>query len=388
MFAVMKFFLASIPPRAWASSIRPFLTLPLFVALTACGPLNALHDHLTGSWFGVSPPKNPESNQIRNKYEQIIESYQEKKDPSSNNNAQKEKSINTIEIMSPIIYVETGYQYVDDQCDEFFSSLIILSQKTDFAKSGLNIFGGAAAAVLGTLEVSAKAIALTAVGFAGAEEFADSYQQYALLAPYATSAHKLITDAQKVYRQNVTLPTTNDEQLEKVQAARIVQGYARLCTIEAILDFVDQSIQIAEPRVDDPARVSVLNEFDRAQLGQFAKIQTLGEDDLAALFFYMAAPKANEISLQQPQNAKVRTVFNTLSDPTSKELTNEGEEIFNVLTDIKNRNDAFRNAITSYLPPEPVQALAGGENADTSPPSERKTIDIPTISLGSSLDSN
>ncbi|MFN8726243.1 MAG: hypothetical protein ACK5XB_11910, partial [Rhodospirillales bacterium] len=104
--------------------------------------------------------------------------------------------------LTPITYVQSGMGNVRRQCVNFFDALARVRRDTAFARRGFSIAGGATAAILGLAQASAKEIAITAVGFAAADQMYENWQGVMLFVPYSDELRTKTFEAMKAYEED------------------------------------------------------------------------------------------------------------------------------------------------------------------------------------------
>lgn len=145
-------------------------------------------------------------------------------------------------------YVLAGYSYVDEHCEQFFVELEVEKRKLLFAKNSLQqtfatapsivtITSGAAAA--------AKPVAILA-SLAGLSTLLfDQYGQQFTFSPYGAQLRAKVQDAHYKYKELLhetvstwNTPLATSRISEMLKAHQIVQGYARICTIPQMEQFI------------------------------------------------------------------------------------------------------------------------------------------------------
>lgn len=158
----------------------------------------------------------------------------------------------------PTFYETTlaGYNFVDLQCSQYFSSLFQLDRDRAAVKSGLAAFGTTSNAILSLTGAAQVTINVVAQAFGLTSSLNDVVAgTYLYNFPPATTS-KFVRDAMVAYKN-----ATTEEQANSAPAAySLINGYLNLClpvTIEAMLVArVSNTQAIAEP---DDRGIAIVN---------------------------------------------------------------------------------------------------------------------------------
>lgn len=158
--------------------------------------------------------------------------------------------------VDPYEYAVNGMGVVRSNCHEFFDALSRTRRDALFSRREFAIAGGTAAAALGLAKASAKAIALTAAGFAAVDLTFDNFQSVVLFVPVAEQLRTLTLQTLLKYEDSddtkntlTALQNGPNDTAAKIRARDLVSNYAYLCTASAIEAYVQSALDSVEPQV-------------------------------------------------------------------------------------------------------------------------------------------
>ncbi|NKQ85523.1 hypothetical protein C3Y91_14295 [Rhizobium sp. UPM1133] len=131
---------------------------------------------------------------------------------------------------------ESGFNFVDDQCNRYFQDLHELEHKRSATKRAFGAFGQTTNAILAITGASAISIAVTAQAFGLAQSVTDAYAGTFLFSLPPSKTGQFVSKIMSAYRNSVA---QHSDRVDSGPAVyREIQGYLRLCTpvtIEAML---------------------------------------------------------------------------------------------------------------------------------------------------------
>lgn len=157
-------------------------------------------------------------------------------------------------------YAMAGMEKVRHDCNRFFDALALLRREANTTRDLFAIGGGTTAAVLGIVSASAKAISLTAAGFAATDLGINTVQNNMLFVPVAEELKRLTSEAMHSFATDQTTldvladlkklsgqPTLGDQ----IAARKIVGVYASFCAPSSIESYVKQALSKSSASVTD-----------------------------------------------------------------------------------------------------------------------------------------
>lgn len=147
----------------------------------------------------------------------------------------------------------TGVALVELRCGEFFDRLIELQHNVGFARQGLSTGNTQAAAILAALKQSATSIAILAAATEFATSLLDSYSRTYTFANYAGDLRRLVFEAMGAHKRSdefkfsiEILSSADGRGTSYCMAQRVIQDYARICTVSGIESLTRQAIAKSE----------------------------------------------------------------------------------------------------------------------------------------------
>jgi hypothetical protein len=156
--------------------------------------------------------------------------------------------------------INAGLNMADEKCDDYLSALHRLDRARRTTSTQLTLTGATTAAIMGLLEASAQAIAITAAAFGYTAATVENLGNSVLYELEPSSVSTMVHKLQNQYRQQ--LSSTSGFQ-GRATAFSIVQNYIRICLPSQIEAEVNSSIrnsgafgQPGDPASGQPPAVS------------------------------------------------------------------------------------------------------------------------------------
>jgi hypothetical protein len=243
-------------------------TAALFVLLGGCAS--------TGHQLGhLSPPDLPTASAIRSTYVTTLQGFG--------------GTVDANPTITPPLYVQAGYRYVDDQCNAFFISLAQAQRLFSLTRKETVLGLSTANTVLALAKTKAATLAYVAAGGVLLTNSLDNTNDYVVLTQFTSQLEKIVQPTRDVYKSQNPGGALTDDGPGKFQAAALVQGYAKLCTIDTLEGIITESLnqKVAVTNVDSgPMKAAIA-----AELNLDAAAMT--DDDLRTLNSLLTNTSAN-----------------------------------------------------------------------------------------------
>jgi hypothetical protein len=218
---------------------------------------------------------------------------------------------------------QAGFNYVDDQCRDYFDRLFFLDRERSQVKSGFAATNGATAAVLGATHASAPSLAIVAAAFGLAAAATDMVAgTYLYTLPPATTMG-FVEKLQMAYRDGAAI---HRDQIRSASTAYFhIQRYLSLClppTIEA---------EIAR-QIDTAGAVSTTSSS-----GNFFQVQSFGARPTTASFGVEATSRpSSEASARGASTPRAK-------DPAPHYTRPPPPGVPGAITDYEKKNVGFKD---------------------------------------------
>lgn len=162
----------------------------------------------------------------------------------------------------PYTYAIAGMEKVRHDCGRYFDTLALLRRDANASRDLFSIGGGTSAAVLGIVSASAKAIALTAAGFAATDLTLNSLESNMLFAPVAEDLKRMTSQAMAGFeKDSATIAVLTSLKAsessgastlgDKIAARKLVGIYASFCAPSSIESYVKKALAQANVSITD-----------------------------------------------------------------------------------------------------------------------------------------
>jgi hypothetical protein len=131
-----------------------------------------------------------------------------------------------------------GIRYVDDQCTQFFDSLIEIDRRLEFEKSALLTAGTQVQTLMGLAKESALNIARVAAAAEITKVLIEQFQDKFTFRPHTVELRAIIMEAMKNQKEQLYLAIPRT----RVEVVVAVKTYAENCTLGNIREQWDRSI--------------------------------------------------------------------------------------------------------------------------------------------------
>lgn len=228
--------------------------------------------------------------------------------------------------ITPDEFIQLGYAYVDQQCNNFFIALQRARNENDFSAGELATLSGIVVPALTVAKASASAIAATGAvfGFGGATLL--NYGQFALLTQYHAELQDLVHSALNNYKQQVGAEIQNlPNALTYAMANSYVGGYAWQCSLPGIDSLARSALAKSSATAPPPAPPpTALQTSAIAAIGQTLGLR--GTDQLtlnqaAALIVFSKNKTADSASKNVQKQLKDTQLKLLFVSPTDTILT-------------------------------------------------------------------
>lgn len=306
-----------------------------------------------------NPPSRPTHSEVRKQFEEVLKL--EKGTTATNPGAEN---------ASATQIATAGYNLVDTECREFFSSIAAYNNNVNFYKKETTMVGATAAGVLALLKRSPRTVAFSAIGTAFVADSLDTFQQFAVFTPQASNVSKLVSDAMLLYKRSAP-PTDTNVMTDVGTAYALIGGYADLCTYDRIQQFVGDAIKAAKPVDDNAGARTIFNTEDKnllAGINSYLKLPTtlLSDEQYVKIAWFIRAGTTNTDYI-----AKFRKEFSAIADNISDnkgQLTSGANSAGTLFETIAERNSQFAAAIKAVDPSKVTgEGFVGTRNGPGAP---------------------
>ena len=162
------------------------------------------------------------------------------------------------------VFTEAGFGFVDEQCDRYLDALFWYNRARSATQTQLALTGATAASIMGILDASKEAIAITAAAFGFASGTVDTLASSVLYSLDPSSIKNLVDRSRSQYRQAAASRSI----VTQPGAMSVIQGYLRLClpaTIETQINGAVSETGFAEDTTASSGIVPVLKRVGTAQ---------------------------------------------------------------------------------------------------------------------------
>ncbi|MFM0478758.1 hypothetical protein [Paraburkholderia strydomiana] len=254
--------------------------------------------------------------------------------------------------LRPTFVATIGYNLAYTECNHFFDSVSRMTNDASFNRKEVTLAGAAAAGILAALNVSAQAIALTAIGFALTADSIDNFQNFALFTSNPGNVSGLVGRAMAAYR--TAAPPEDPSIMTTVATAQsYVSGYAELCTYRKIQELISQAILKATPVDAGQESTTIFSSSDRlllgvvnADLGLTSSLLT--DAQYTQLYWYLKTGYSTKASRDEVLNA-FSDIKGKLWDSTSNALPQAAKDALKTMEAIARTNTAFANAVQALV---------------------------------------
>lgn len=168
--------------------------------------------------------------------------------------------------------VEAGFGFVDEQCEQYIDALFWYNRFRNTTSKQLSITGAATASIMGIVDSSAKAIAVTAAAFGLSSASFDNLTANVLFELEPSGVKSLVDRSKATYRsalgQRVDATTKNVAR-NRPEAMSLIRGYLSLCLPASIETQVNNAVAATDFEVEDPTLPgSIVPKLQRVNRGE------------------------------------------------------------------------------------------------------------------------
>lgn len=236
----------------------------------------------TGHHLGhLSAPDLPTVNGVRTTYVETARAFNGSKTSPAADTA-----------LSAQQYVMAGYRYVDNQCDEFFITLTQAQRMFDFTRKETVLGLSTANTILALAKTRAATLAYVAAGGVFLTNSIDNTADYIVLTRFTSQLEQIVQPTRDAYKATFPATSLGADDAAKFRAVELVQGYAKLCTIDHLEGIITTSLNqrvLTSAGDSGPMKAAVA-----AQLGLDGG--SLSDDDLRTLSGTLSDTNANRLT--------------------------------------------------------------------------------------------